>query len=250
MAEVAVIIPFLTGSKFIGKCIESIRNQENVHCIIFPEEEQPNEHGFGDNGFTKNVNNGLKKALDSDRKFDYFAILNDDIELEPTYFSECIVKLYERTDYGMITGRIGCLRPDEEDLISWGGSKSPYPHGDHLKGLESKNELMKQTEERWLPFVACVIKRSCLISVGLLDERMKWVHSDADFCFRARYNGWKCIYFPKVKVKHWWSGSMNNTCKDVDKLNIECNLDYDRFVDKWINDGRTFQKLDKELVNV
>ena len=51
---------------------------------------------------------------------------------------------------------------------------------------------------------ACmVIRREALDQVGLLDEGFFMYSEDTELCFRLRQAGWRIIYWPEARVRHW-----------------------------------------------
>ncbi len=60
---------------------------------------------------------------------------------------------------------------------------------------------------------ACfVFRRSLYEAIGGLDEAFNPIEfEDFDFCYRARSEGWRCIYEPEVEMYHWESITSEGT---------------------------------------
>jgi hypothetical protein len=51
---------------------------------------------------------------------------------------------------------------------------------------------------------ACVVvRRKALDQVGLLDEGFFMYSEDTEFCFRLKRAGWRVVYWPEARVRHW-----------------------------------------------
>lgn len=199
----------------------------------------------GDEGFTKAVNTGVHFDLDSHQteteQYGYFFLLNDDTKLFPDTISKAVEFMRAHPKCGIM----GCqnLAMDNPDKIIWGGSGTPYPAGQHKIGQVSLGDLREPTKERWVTFSSAFIRREVFETIGLLDEKMVWVYSDSDFCYRARYWGWECWYNPESKILH-----EHNISRNPDKKRaLQFRLDQAAFAAKWMN-GKAYFDLDSELL--
>lgn len=51
---------------------------------------------------------------------------------------------------------------------------------------------------------ACmVVRREALDQVGLLDEDFFMYSEDTELCFRLKQAGWRVVYWPQARVRHW-----------------------------------------------
>ena len=51
---------------------------------------------------------------------------------------------------------------------------------------------------------ACmVVRREALDQVGLLNESFFMYSEDTEFCFRLKRAGWRVVYWPEARVRHW-----------------------------------------------
>ena len=84
----------------------------------------------------------------------------------------------------------------------WGGSYNAFPTGQHKAGYVSRNDLILATRETWATFSSVVIKAQTYKDVGGLDNSMRMIFSDSDFCFSAQQHGWETWYEPEAVVMH------------------------------------------------
>lgn len=192
----------------------------------------------GDEGFTHAVNLVAGFALNSGKP-KYLFILNDDTELFPNTIKRAVEFMEKHPNCGIM----GCqnLSMEDKDLIIWGGSGDPYPAGQHKVGRLSLGDLQEPTKERWVTFSSAFIRREVFETIGLLDEKMVWVYSDADFSYRARYYGWECWHNPCSKIYHEHGVSR----KPGKKRMMRFRLDQMAFANKWMN-GKAYFDLDSE----
>jgi GT2 family glycosyltransferase len=57
-------------------------------------------------------------------------------------------------------------------------------------------------EAEWTSFACALIRREVLEQCGLLDEGYYLYFDDADYCRRARDQGWSILYYPAARVVH------------------------------------------------
>ena len=51
---------------------------------------------------------------------------------------------------------------------------------------------------------ACmVVRREALDQVGLLDESFFMYSEDTELCFRLKQAGWRVVYWPEARIRHW-----------------------------------------------
>jgi len=104
-----------------------------------------------------------------------------------------------------MTGQI--IAMSEPDLVTWCGIDI---NGNHLKSTIAIEDAKKNIEYyNWVPFCAAIVSRKCLSKTGLLNEDFVFLHSDIEFCERARAGGFSCVYNPMAHVYHKWGGSID-----------------------------------------
>ena len=146
-------------------------------------------------------------------------------------------------DVGVIGFKI--LSMANPDLIHHAGTVECVPSGIHKSGSVRLRQHVKRTAEKWVTFASVLIRREVFEQIGLLDEKMVNYYSDSDFCYRARYAGFKVIYEPTFVVLHKIGQSATPSPEQMKIL----MRDSFYFQNKYIN-GKMFHDLDKELVKL
>lgn len=89
---------------------------------------------------------------------------------------------------------------------------------------------------------ACMgIKREFLPRLGFFDEHYLHYFEETDYCYNARYHGFKIVYCPKSTVIHHVSGS----CRDHQKLKHYFMQSRKYFQEKWkefLQDGTEYRE--------
>jgi GT2 family glycosyltransferase len=189
-------------------------------------------------GFNK-ANNKLIKTLTSS---DWIWLLNNDTIVPETTLKAIETILPTLDDkIGVIGFKI--LSMDNPDLIHHAGTIEAYPGGVHKSGSVRLRQFTERTNEKWVTFASVLIRREVFEEIGLLDEHMFNYYSDSDFCYRARYNGWKVIYEPNFIIHHKIGSSQNPNSEQIRMIQEDSIV----FQNKWIN-GKNFMDLDKAIV--
>ncbi len=73
--------------------------------------------------------------------------------------------------------------------------------------LTQRYLLSNQSHERamdvdWVIGAFMLIRRSCLDSIGLLDEQFFLFCDDLDICYRAKSHGYRTVYYPRIRAMH------------------------------------------------
>ena len=193
-------------------------------------------------GFTAGNNVVIKHFLLERGITDWIWLLNNDTTV-PKETLEAIEKVLPTLDkeIGIVGFKI--LSMDNPDLIHHAGTGNSFPFGEHKSGSVRLKQFNKRTNEKWVTFASVLIRREVFESIGLLDEKMVNYYSDSEFCFRARYNGWRVIYEPSFVIHHK-IGQSQNPSEAQQKV---MKLDGVAFQNKMLN-GKVFFDLDKELV--
>ena len=196
------IIPHYGNDAMLNNCIESVKRQSIAAripirlCVINNNPPNPNRL------FTGAINEGLSEAMRSCGidDWDVFWVLNNDAIADEHCASAALKRMAAEERCGII----GCrnVHPCDPDQIVWGGSGAFIPAGVHKTGKISKGELAYPSDELWATFSSVFISAGVVREIGILDSRMKHICSDADYCIRARWAGWRVIHEPSSFVYH------------------------------------------------
>ncbi|THG30774.1 glycosyltransferase family 2 protein [Naasia lichenicola] len=134
---------------------------------------------------------GLVGALDSDPGLGVVGpqVSNEDGSRQETAFSfyRPLTFLARRTRFG--TTRLGRMELDR------------FTNAARVASSISSQSRM---DVDWVMGCAFAIRRSALVSVGLMDTRFFMYFEDVDLCLRMWRDGWRVSYEPNARALHSW----------------------------------------------
>lgn len=212
----AVVIPSKTASNLVA-CVAGVQKHDPAAQVIVIDDgldlngsegwESPIKLVPGKRPFifSRNVNIGIAEAGDAD-----VVVLNDDAILKtPGGFSLLQEAAREHPEYGVISSTCNMV-----------GNRNQWPKGHGLRG-----------DPRIVCFVAVLIPRRTIDSVGLLDERFTgYGHEDDDYCYRVRRAGLQIGIHDGCYVDH---GSLRSTFRGDPKTPANLTIGRQIFVEKW-----------------
>ncbi|NIQ90666.1 MAG: hypothetical protein GWN93_17260 [Deltaproteobacteria bacterium] len=141
-------------------------------------------------GAVKSSNALFKAALHMESP--YIVYLNDDTVPQQQNWLKLLLKgLCQNENYGMACPSGNCSMPPQ---------RTGRP-GDPFK---------VHVVNKPLAWFCAVVKRKCLLDVGLFDERFKHYGDESDWLQRAFRKGWKQIWVQGVFIKHLRAGGGND----------------------------------------
>lgn len=162
-------------------------------------------------GFSRANNLGLEHATG-----DYVLLLNPDTVVEPDVFAKTAEYLKAHPDVGMVSCKL-VLANGRLDLACrrsfpslWDG----FCRAAGLSALFPKSRLFSRYNMTYLDEDATCevesivgafmfVRRQALDQVGLLDPRFFMYAEDLDWCYRFRQAGWKIVYHPAARTRHF-----------------------------------------------
>lgn len=186
--------------------------------------------------FTAAINQGIEQAADAD----VIWLLNNDAMPE-TDCAANAMRCFQEEGLSRC-GIVGSQnrRADDNDHITWGGSHEAYPYGRHKNGKVSHSDHQERSQESWITFSSAFLNANLIRDIGYLDENMRHIGSDSDYCYRARQSGWKCYHEPNSIIYHN-PGSSHST-PDA-KLQTIKQADMEVWRKKWVT--RTWGKIER-----
>jgi len=216
-AKVSVVIVNLNGERYLERCLSTVLAQRypNFEVVLvdngstdgsvalvrerFPE-VRVIENGTN-LGFAKANNVGIRASDGA-----YVATLNNDTWVEPDWLETLVEVMESDPQIGICASKmLFAHRPDVINSAGvcvdfagiawdrWGGRPDP--------GDGEPEEV----------FAACagaaLYRRTMLDEVGLFDEDYFIYLEDVDLAWRARLMGWRCVYVPRSRVYHIYSGT-------------------------------------------
>jgi len=155
---------------------------------------------------------------------------NNDVVIEPC----CLGKLVEAA---MSDPQIGIVGPA---LLGWGSNepnvfmKENYPH--LISAVLARSEAPMDVE--WVEGSFPLVSVRCLNTIGYLDPYLHLGSEDADFCRRARHQGWRVVLAPAAGVHHYGGAWTNASAKNM-SFHIRCRAK-NYYVYKLTNPGQPF----------
>lgn len=229
MNKVSIIIPIYNAYEDTKKCIKSVfKNTSIPFNLILINDNSPdsrikelldeykeldNVSVFNNeinNGFTKNVNFGIRVSGDDD-----VVLLNSDTMVSHNWLQKILMIAYSKNNIGTVTPFSNAT--DIKIPTLWEGNS---PHlkeinemGYFLGNLNPHYKLYAPTGNGFCLF----IKRKTILDVGLFDEKSfgKGYGEETDFTMRAKNKGWLNCRTPSVFVYHKKSASFSLEKADV-----------------------------------
>ncbi|PIU03849.1 glycosyltransferase family 2 protein [Candidatus Shapirobacteria bacterium CG08_land_8_20_14_0_20_39_18] len=165
-------------------------------------------------GFTGGNNVGIKYALENGA--DYVMLLNSDTFVDKNLLVQLIEVAKSNPEIGIVGPKIYFAKGHEfqkdiyqpKDLgkviwyaggvVDWKNVLQSHRGVDEVdKGQYDKTEVTD-----FVTGCCMLIKKEILEKIGLLDNKYFLYLEDADFCQRAKQNGYKILYAPKAKLWH------------------------------------------------
>ncbi len=253
--KVSVIVVNWNTKDLIKDCLDSMINDEwlmtNGEVIVVDNNSSDNSVEFvrkfkvqnskfkiilienKDNlGFAKANNQGIEAA-----KGEYVLLLNSDTIIKDKAISETAKWLDEHEDVDVV----GCklLNPDGSDQSSVGQFPKLFNvfkmlFLDFVTGGWSMTSPNQTKPVDWVMGAFFMARRKCFQEVGGLDENIFMYMEEVEWCYRAKKNGKRIYFYPKVEIIHLKGGS-SKTGKTGPILNIYQGLVYfyDKHMPKW-----------------
>lgn len=214
----SIIIPNWNGGHFLPTCLNSLARQtrQPLEVIVVDNASSDGSQELiksqypwvelinlpENRGFTGACNTGLHAA-----KGDYFALLNNDTEVDP-YWAESVVDAFSRQpEIGSVASKM--LLFDRRDHIHTVGDYFTTDGRAGNRGVWQLDEGQFDHEE--YVFSACggssAYRRTMLDEVGMLDDDFFFSSEDVDLGWRAQLAGWRCLYTPRAIVYHHLSAT-------------------------------------------
>ena len=217
---VGVVIPHYKAPDALQITIAHLKKQRGIQTEIFVRDNSEDNILF-----TRAVNEGLRKFAYTD-VYDYVLVLNQDANLH----EECLQQLANAMNQNPQTGICAPIALSQDKSVNWAGSAEAFPWGRHV-GYNLTQLPKVPFETYWINGACMLLRTAMLREIGLMDENMKFICSDADISFTARARGWQCRVVPSGFVEHELGGSASTTNTWLNKIKLEDQLYFAR---KWL----------------
>ena len=152
-------------------------------------------------GYAGGNNVGIRHALE--RGVDYVLVLNNDTIVNPAFLAPLVERAQADPKTAVLGSYIYYL--DRPETLNFAGARwNDERAGIEWPGQDEPADTVPQTvsETAYVCGAAMLIRASALREIGLFDERFFLVYEEADWCFRARRAGYRCLMVPQSRIFH------------------------------------------------
>ena len=144
-------------------------------------------------GYAAANNRGIVSALDSGT--DAMLLLNNDAHLDEASVVSMLATLVSQPRIGVV----GPILRDGDQLLAAGGRDIARYNMTHLRPTHPPTQLL---DVDYVPGTVALVSQQVFETVGLLDEEYFFSGEMADFCYRARQRGFRCVTDPEARASH------------------------------------------------
>lgn len=183
-------------------------------------------------GFTGGYNRALERvAAEAPEEFDYYLLLNSDIEVAPGWLSELEAFMDARPRCAVCAPKILCY--DRRGWFEHAGASGgfvdrwyfPYCRGRILATIEEdRGQYDMPCRVFWASGAAFMVRAGVWKELGGLDESFFAHMEEIDLCWRAMLAGWEIWVDPAAAVYHVGGGTLPNNSPRKLYLNFRNNL--------------------------
>jgi len=210
--QASIVIPVWNGATVIADCLDSVYAHagDELLEVICVDNASDDESAalIADRypqvrllcqpvnlGFAGGVNAGMEAAQGN-----VFVLLNQDCMVHDGWLKTLVQALQDRPQVGIA----GCTLLNADGTLNHTGAtiSRPFAYGQHLTEADENQTLSMD----FVTGAAVAIRREVWNRVGRFDEGFyPAYYEDADFCYRARRQGFETVHVPQAKVTHLFS---------------------------------------------
>lgn len=233
-----IIISFNTR-RYLSDCLNSIKKETPLdkgvkvwvvdNCSADGSRELIKSYGWVHGiynqkniGYGSACNQGIRRGNGR-----FIFLLNSDTKVTPGWLLPLIKTLENRLEVAVVGPRlvnpegflvgVGVVGTNAEPILrGWGEPDEPHRYNQYSDCVSIGGACMG-------------IKRRLLPELGFFDENYFHYFEETDYCYNARYHGYKVVYCPESKVIHRVYGS----CQNMRLLNNYFSNSKDYFLKKW-----------------
>jgi GT2 family glycosyltransferase len=228
MKKIPVIIPFFKNHDALNKAKQFLDLQ------TVPTEVFIRDNSIDNILYTKAINEGLRLFCFNNSN-DYVLIINQDAYLS----SNCLEMLVKTLEDNPTCGIVTPVAFDTNGKNTWYGGLDAFPYGRHRILSENEEIALEPFQTPWANGACFLLRTAMVRDIGVFDENMKFICSDADYSFTARSRGWDILVCPTAKIEHSFSSSASAQYDLLNKIKI---ADQIYFAGKWLS-GDIYKKL-------
>lgn len=217
MSRVSVIVVNWNGGDLLQECCESIRAQtfsDRELIVVDNGSTDGSQEALRNRSDVRLIQNDKNRGFGSanNQAFavasgDYYAIINNDVVLNPTWLEHMVRAMETDPKIGMCAGKT--LNYYEKDRIDTTGHLLYWDGTNRGRGRLQQDQGQFDTERTaFFPSGAAALLRASMIrDIGGFDEDFFLYGDDAELGIRARLAGWDCAFAPTATAFHRYSAS-------------------------------------------
>lgn len=242
MQKAAIVILNYNGEEMLRKFLPSVVNHSFYPVIVVDNASQDNSLGFvkdkykqirlielkENSGYVGGYNQALNQIKG---EFEYYILLNSDIEVSSGWDAILIDWLHSHPDFAALQPKIlSYQNPEYFDYAGAGGGfldrlGYPYCRGRIFSSIERDSGQYDDTiEVDWSSGACMVIRASCFHDLGGFDDRFFAHMEEIDICWRFKRAGYKIGYTGSVEIWHVGGATLSRTNPFKTFLNFRNNL--------------------------
>ncbi len=226
--DVSIIIVSWNVRRFIEECLSSISpDKKNTYEIIVVDNasddntvEHIKQHWPDVMLIENQENSGVARANNQGIKIAhgrYIVLLNPDTQVMDNAIDNLVDFMDSHPDVGIAGGKL--LNHDETLQPSVRNFPNPIRDFLYASGLTTILRLIERKSNyanrfatkknnprlcgKYISGAFLIIRKDCLDTVGLLDERYQLYFEEPDLCHRILQNGFEIAYVPSAEVIHY-----------------------------------------------
>jgi len=159
-------------------------------------------------GYGIAINKAVKYGLKKYGDIDYFAILNNDLRLEPHWLENLINYGHKKPECGILAGKM-LIYYWPKYINSTGGLVNYFGSGWDRDFFELDAQCQRESGEVLsVSGGAMLIKKGVFDAVGFFESKYFMYYEDIDFCFKTwKYSDYTVDYVKDALVYHKFSAS-------------------------------------------
>ena len=175
---------------------------------------------------------GYHKALGAlDAKYDYYVLLNSDVECTPGWIEPVVEMMEAQPDIAIAQPKL--LMYDQKDTFEYAGGAGgfidrygyPFCRGRLFSTLEKDHGQYDDPCDIFWATGACMFVRASVWNeLGGLDGDFFAHMEEIDFCWRTHLAGYRVSYCPQSAVYHVGGGTLPKSSPFKTELNFRNNL--------------------------
>ena len=214
-----VVIPAFKAEAKLAKCLQHLENQ-TTPCQAFVRDNS-NDNIY----FTAAINEGLRASLDAKPK--YVVLLNQDMYLHQDAVEQLVYFMENHPNCGIAQPLQ--VHQENQQFVICGGGLEAFPFGKHSHGPLAD---FQDAEIPWCNGACMILRTNMIREIGLLDENLRFIGSDSDYCFTARARGWQVWRCAAALGVHEAGSSSEIADPALEKIKVEDML---YFAKKWLS---------------